>query len=147
MSLQGGLEGDTILIDSVSVDAGKLGAEFKMSDWEEEYDKDGVAIEKPPFKSAQSEYKLPVDDRQRENAFFGARNASRYGASRDGRTGRSYEGTANNSRGGGGEGRAFTRRTGMRTFGGENSGSSPPLTITVENCSIGRIIGRFQWLI
>lgn len=113
-----------------------------MSDWEEEYDEDGVAIQKTPFKSAQRDYKLPFDDRQRENVFFGARNGTRFGASRDGRIGRSCEGTEYKSRRGGGEGRPLTRSTGRRIFGAENSDSSPPVTITVESVSIGRIIGR-----
>lgn len=104
-----------------------------MSDWEEEYDEDGVAIQKTHFKSAQTDYKLPFDDRQRENVFFGARNGTRFGASRE---------TEYKSRRGGGEGRPLTWSTGRRIFGGENSDFSPPVTITVENVSIGRIIGR-----
>lgn len=120
-----------------------MGAKFKMSDWEDEYDEDGVAIQNPSIKSAQTEGKFPYDDRQKEHVFFGVRNGIRSGAPRDGWAGRSCEGTEYKSLRGGGEGRPFTWSTGRRTYGNEKSDSSPPVTLAVENASIGRVIGGF----
>lgn len=112
---------------------------MKMSDWEDEYSADGVAIQKPATKSAPPEWNLPCDDRH------GVRNESRVGAPREWRADRGGEGSEYRSRRGGGEGRPFTRNTdrGRQTFGDEKSDSSPPVTITVENASVGRVIGRF----
>ncbi|XP_035519612.1 probable ATP-dependent RNA helicase DDX43 [Morone saxatilis] len=110
-----------------------------MSDWEEE---DEVAIPKPTTKSAPTEWRLPCDDRQRENVFFGVRNRTTFGGARGGRADRSGEELEFKSRRGAGEGRTFPRSTGRRTFGDEDSDSSPPVTFTVENASVGRVIGR-----
>uniref|UniRef100_A0A8C4EZW4 RNA helicase n=1 Tax=Dicentrarchus labrax TaxID=13489 RepID=A0A8C4EZW4_DICLA len=112
-----------------------------MSDWEEE---DEVTIRKPTTKSAPTERKLPWDDRQRENVFFGVRNRTTFGGARGGRADRSGEELEFRSRRGAGEGRnvTFPRSSGRRTFGDEDSDSSPPVTFTVENASVGRVIGR-----
>lgn len=114
-----------------------------MSDWEDEYDADGVAIQKPAASSAPAQWKLPCDDRQ--NVFFGVKNGNRFGASREAKGDHSDEGALNKSWGGGG--RQFTRTTdrgapGRRTFNDKKLGSSPPVTITLENAAVGRVIGR-----
>ncbi|XP_069000366.1 probable ATP-dependent RNA helicase DDX43 [Embiotoca jacksoni] len=85
-----------------------------MSDWEDEYDEDGVAIEKRAPKSAPSQWTRPCEDRRRENVFFGAKNGAAFGA--DG-----YK---------------------SRSGGGDRGGPGRQWTITVENALIGRIIGR-----
>uniref|UniRef100_A0A4W6DWD1 RNA helicase n=1 Tax=Lates calcarifer TaxID=8187 RepID=A0A4W6DWD1_LATCA len=113
-----------------------------MSDWEDEYDEDGVAIEKSATKSVPTEWKLPCDDSQRENVFFGVRNGTRCGGLRERKADRGGDFKSRR-----GDGRLFPPNTnrgasGRRTFGDENSDSSPPVTITVENASVGRIIGR-----
>ncbi|KAM9345121.1 putative ATP-dependent RNA helicase DDX43 [Symphorus nematophorus] len=113
-----------------------------MSDWEDEYDGDGVAIQKPVTKPAPTEWKSPSYDSQRESVSFGARNGPRFGGPREGRGERSGGGSEYRSRRGGGEGRQFPRSTERRTFGEENSDSSPPVTLSVENASVGRVIGR-----
>uniref|UniRef100_A0A3Q3WKY4 RNA helicase n=1 Tax=Mola mola TaxID=94237 RepID=A0A3Q3WKY4_MOLML len=94
-----------------------------MSDWEEEYEGKGAAVQKP-INSPETESKLPRYNCQWENIYLGVRKGSRFGAPWDG-----------------GEGRSFARGTGRRTFGDEKSDSSP-VVITVENASIGRLIGR-----
>ncbi|XP_070697534.1 probable ATP-dependent RNA helicase DDX43 [Pempheris klunzingeri] len=118
-----------------------------MSDWEEEYNEDSVDIQKPAKKSAPTEWKLPHDDRRRGNVCFGVRNENRFGAPREWRADRSAGGSEYRSRRGGGEGRPCPWGTdrgdaGRRTYGDEKSDCSPPVTITVENASVGRIIGR-----
>lgn len=115
-----------------------------MSDWEDEYNEDGVAIQKPAPKSAPTEWKLPCEDRPRENGNFGVRSGARFGAPREWRADRSGEGSESRGPRGGGEGRPFPRSTGpRRTFGDEKLDSSPPVTVTVESASIGRVIGGF----
>lgn len=115
-----------------------------MSDWEDEYNEDGVAIQKPP-----PEWKRPCDDRPRENVSFGVRSGARFGAPREWRADRSGEGSESGGPrgggGGGGGGRPFLWSTGpRRTFGDEKLDSSPPVTVTVENASVGRVIGGFN---
>ncbi|XP_039994859.1 probable ATP-dependent RNA helicase DDX43 isoform X2 [Xiphias gladius] len=117
-----------------------------MSDWEDECNEDGAAgaiIQEPATKSAPTEWKSPCDRRQRENIVFAVRAATGFGASREWRADRSAEVI---NRRGGGDGRPFPTSAnrggpGRRTFGVEKSGSSPPVTIAVENASVGRIIG------
>ena len=123
--------------------AGRWGAKFKMSDWEDEYDGDGVAIQKSVTKPAPTEWKLPSSDSQRESVSFGVRNGPRFGGLRQERGDRSGGGSEYRSRRGGGEGRQPPRSTERRTFSDEKSDFSPPVTFTVENASIGRVIGRF----
>lgn len=129
-------------------EAARCGAESKMSDWEDEYSEDGVAIQKPATNSAPATWKLPPDNRQRENAFGGVGNGPRFGGSREVRGERSgVGGDFNYPRDGG---RQFSRSTGWggsgrRTFDDERSDYAPPVTITVENASVGRVIGRFKF--
>ncbi|KAE8281049.1 putative ATP-dependent RNA helicase DDX43 [Larimichthys crocea] len=105
-----------------------------MSDWEEEYDENGVAIDIPaPKSSAPTNY---VEDRSRENVFFGVRRGARFAAPRESREGSEFK---HRRGGGGGESYRSTRRT---NFGEERSNSSQPVIVTVENASVGRIIGR-----
>uniref|UniRef100_A0A3B4ZSE7 RNA helicase n=1 Tax=Stegastes partitus TaxID=144197 RepID=A0A3B4ZSE7_9TELE len=110
-----------------------------MSDWEDEYDQDGVAIQKPAAKSAPTEREAPCDDRQRQNVFFGVRNCSRFGAYNDRRANDSGKGSEYERRIDGGDRGGSGRR---RTFDNEKSDSSRPVTFTVENALVGRIIGR-----
>ncbi|XP_024865201.1 probable ATP-dependent RNA helicase DDX43 isoform X2 [Kryptolebias marmoratus] len=103
-----------------------------MSDWEDEYDKDGVALEKQPApKPAAALYKFPgsVGRQKDENVCFGGRRFAAFGESRESRGGEKFE---------------FRSRRDPRDQRSdhENSDSSPPLTITVENASVGRVIGR-----
>uniref|UniRef100_A0A3Q0S5Y8 RNA helicase n=1 Tax=Amphilophus citrinellus TaxID=61819 RepID=A0A3Q0S5Y8_AMPCI len=94
-----------------------------MSDWEDEYDQDGVAINKPAPK-LQTGWKLPDNDRQKKNV--GKANCSGAGPQvRSWRSGGDF----------GGPGR-------QRTYVNEKLDSAPPLIITVESASVGRIIGR-----
>lgn len=117
-----------------------------MSDWEDEYECGAAIQKKPATNSAPTEWKLPCDDRREESVFFGVRNGSRFGASREWRADRSSGGSEYKNPRSGGEGRPFPRSTdrggpGRRTFGDEKSDASPPVTINVENGSVGRIIG------
>uniref|UniRef100_A0A8C6LAK9 RNA helicase n=1 Tax=Nothobranchius furzeri TaxID=105023 RepID=A0A8C6LAK9_NOTFU len=91
-----------------------------MSDWEDEYDRDGVAIEKPAPKPTTHSSCLPRNDRQRGGSVsFGVKSDR----GRDG-----YE---------------FRNRRG-RVHGGlqADKSESSAVTITVESSSIGRVIGR-----
>lgn len=110
-----------------------------MSDWEDEYDQDGVAIYKPATKPAPADWKFSCNDRQRENVVFGVKNGTKFGAPREMRANRSGPGPEVNKWGGdrGGPGR-------QTTFNKEES--SRPLTITVETTSIGRVIGTLSEL-
>ncbi|KAF3841824.1 hypothetical protein F7725_023775 [Dissostichus mawsoni] len=116
-----------------------------MADWEDEYNVDGVAIQKPATTSAPTEWKPYRDDSQKQSVFFGVRNGTRSAASRDWQADRGDQESEYRSRRGGGEGRPFTRRTGgpgRGTFGDEKSDSSQPVTFAVENSLVGRIIGK-----
>jgi len=110
-----------------------------MSDWEE-YE-DGAATKK----SAPTQWKLTVDDCQKGNAYFGVRKGASFGARREDRTNHSGEVLEFRSRredrytSGGPPGE-------RRTFVDAKSDSSPPVTITVENASVGRVIGVFLTL-
>uniref|UniRef100_A0A673C8N8 RNA helicase n=1 Tax=Sphaeramia orbicularis TaxID=375764 RepID=A0A673C8N8_9TELE len=98
-----------------------------MSDWEDEYDEDGAAIPKSVTRSAPTESKLPINVYKTQNVSFGVRNGGgKYGQWRG-------EGGLRNTDPEDGPG--------FRTLGGGRSGFSP-VTITVENASVGRIIGR-----
>ncbi|KAK1905020.1 putative ATP-dependent RNA helicase DDX53 [Dissostichus eleginoides] len=114
-----------------------------MADWEDDYSVDGVAIQKPATTSAPTEWKPYRDDSQKQIVFYGVRNATWSAASRDWQSDRGDQESEYRSRRGGGEGRPFTRRTGgpgRGTFGDEKSDSSQPVTFTVENSLVGRII-------
>lgn len=105
-----------------------------MSDWEDEYDAVGVAVQKPVANPAPAQWKLPCGDRK--NVFFDVQNETRFGASREAKGDGRDEGTVR--RGWRGGGRQFTGRT----YNDNKLDSSPSVTITVENASVGRIIGR-----
>lgn len=112
-----------------------------MSDWEDEYDEGGVAIQKPATKPAPTEWNQPCGGFPKENVSFGVRNGNRFGGPREGRGGRG--GDVSEDRSWSGEGRSFTRSAGGRNFGDEKSDSSTPLTLSVESSSVGRVIGMF----
>ncbi len=111
-----------------------------MSDWEDDSE-DGCGIQKLAKQSAPPEWKLPSADRQSENVFFGVKPAAKFGLRREFRADRSGEESQFKYRTG--EGREGPRSTGRRNFGHDSSDSTQPVTFTVENASIGRVIGRF----
>ncbi|XP_014875603.1 putative ATP-dependent RNA helicase DDX43 isoform X1 [Poecilia latipinna] len=111
-----------------------------MSDWEDEYDKHGVAIEKPaPKLSATNNTLLGKDSQGDGSVYSGLKsqtwsrepNEARVERRRDAFEFRSRRGETD--RGGG---------PGDRRRGNEMSDGFQPLTFKVENMSIGRIIGR-----
>uniref|UniRef100_A0A3P8RQ57 RNA helicase n=1 Tax=Amphiprion percula TaxID=161767 RepID=A0A3P8RQ57_AMPPE len=104
-----------------------------MSDWEDEYNEDGVAIQKPVAKSAPIERKVSFNDRQGQNVHFGVRSCGRFGAF--------SEGIANDS-GEGSQSKRWRNGGQRRTFDNFKLDSSRPVTFTVDNAVIGRIIGR-----
>lgn len=128
----------------------QVGAPTNMSDWEDEYDEQGVAICKPAAKSAPVEWERPSDTAQQQSAYFGVRSRGRFGADRNGDDRRrggnvsiSVRGHSRDSSPGsfhvkdrGGSGR--------QRFSNGKSDSSPPVTIAVGNALVGRIIG---WLL
>lgn len=117
---------------------------LKMSDWEDEYDENGVAIYNLPVKSALTGCKLPVDRQyQRENVYCGVSDRCGFGSPGVEKPGRSCEGTQRKSRGGGDDGRPRPWTAGRRIFGDAKSDSSPPVTLSVESVKIGRVIGTF----
>uniref|UniRef100_A0A673C8P3 RNA helicase n=1 Tax=Sphaeramia orbicularis TaxID=375764 RepID=A0A673C8P3_9TELE len=111
-----------------------------MSDWEDEYDEDGAAIPKSVTRSAPTESKLPINVYKTQNVSFGVRNGPRFGGPRQ-------EKAVSGGKYGQWRGEGGLRNTdpedgpGFRTLGGGRSGFSP-VTITVENASVGRIIGK-----
>lgn len=116
---------------------------LKMSDWEDEYDENGVAIYNLPVKSPLTGCNLPVDRRyQRENVYCGASNRPGFGRPGVEMPGRSYEGTQRRSAGGGDDGRPRTWTAGRRMFSDAKSDSSS-VTLSVESVKIGRVIGTF----
>ncbi|XP_041865464.1 probable ATP-dependent RNA helicase DDX43 isoform X2 [Melanotaenia boesemani] len=108
-----------------------------MSDWE---DSDDETSHKSASKPATTEWKYPGDDCQSGNICFGVKQGTLFGASGEKRGGHSYEGVEFRSWRGG-RGRGGPPREG-RTFVDEKSNTSAPLTISVENASVGRVIGR-----
>ncbi|XP_068183927.1 probable ATP-dependent RNA helicase DDX43 [Antennarius striatus] len=110
-----------------------------MSDWEDESDAAEVDIQKPAAKSAHGERTCLHNDRKREGVCFGVRNGSKFGSSHDVKADRKGDGPERRFPRGGGEGWPRPRSTGR---GDGKSGFSPPVTITVENSVVGRIIGR-----
>lgn len=115
----------TNVLDVVAVEQiGSWGAQFKMSDWEEEYEGKDAAAQKP-LNSPVTESKLARYNCQGENACMGVRKGGRFGAPWKG-----------------GEGRPFAPTPRRRTLGEERSDSSP-VVITVESALIGRLVGGF----
>uniref|UniRef100_A0AAQ5X4N7 RNA helicase n=1 Tax=Amphiprion ocellaris TaxID=80972 RepID=A0AAQ5X4N7_AMPOC len=104
-----------------------------MSDWEDEYDEDGVVIQKPVAKSAPIERKVSFNDRQGQNVHFGVRSCGRFGAFSEGRANDSGEGSQSKRWRNGGQ---------RQTFDNFKLDSSRPVTFTVDSAVIGRIIGR-----
>ncbi|XP_032408961.1 putative ATP-dependent RNA helicase DDX43 [Xiphophorus hellerii] len=111
-----------------------------MSDWEDEYDECGVAIEKPtPNLSATNNTLLGKDSQGHGSVYSGIKtqtwfrepSEARVESRRDAFEFRSRRGETDR-----GEGPEVRRR------GSEMSDGSQPLTFKVENMSIGRIIGR-----
>lgn len=110
-----------------------------MSDWEDEYDECGVAIEKPaPNLSATNSTLLGKDSQGHGSVYSGIKtqtwfrepSEARVESRRDAFEFRSRRGETDR-----GEGPEDRRR------GSEASDGSQPLTFKVENMSIGRIIG------
>ncbi|XP_034041355.1 probable ATP-dependent RNA helicase DDX43 [Thalassophryne amazonica] len=95
-----------------------------MSDWEED-----DAERKPVTESSRRERKLTCDDRPKKNITFGVRKSGGVKAPRRGGADRFNRGFESKNRG--------TDRPPPRGAEG-----SSPLTFTVENSSVGRIIGR-----
>lgn len=114
---------------------------LNMSDWEDEYDKDGVAVEnKPAPKSAAAHYKVPRKDSVKAgNVDFGGRKLKFGGGSRESK-GDPRGGWDNACLGLEFRSRRPRDREDKRSEI-ENSDSSAPVIITVENASVGRIIG------
>ncbi|XP_030603346.1 putative ATP-dependent RNA helicase DDX43 isoform X2 [Archocentrus centrarchus] len=109
-----------------------------MSDWEDEYDQDGVAVNKPAPK-LQTGWKLADNDRQKKNVVFGVKNGTKFGATREGKANCSGAGPQVRSWRSGGD---FGGPGRQRTSVNEKLDSAPPLIIMVESASVGRIIGR-----
>lgn len=113
-----------------------------MSDWEDEYDEKGVAIEKLALKATSTNQKLVGKVGQGDgNVYFGGKNQTWFGKSSEARDERGEE--------------VFdfrSRRTEMDRGGGtrerrsrnEISDGSQSFNFKVENESIGRIIGTFN---
>nr|XP_015800199.2 probable ATP-dependent RNA helicase DDX43 [Nothobranchius furzeri] len=104
-----------------------------MSDWEDEYDRDGVAIEKPAPKPTTHSSCLPRNDRQRGGSVsFGVKcGKPAFGEFKERKGDR------------GRDGYEFRNRRGL-VHGGlqADKSESSAVTITVESSSIGRVIGR-----
>lgn len=120
-----------------------------MSDWEDEYDADGVAISKPlPVKNAPVQSWRPPSlrgARSREATSVGAKFGNvREGEQWTNRRDRDVE--SNICDGEVGKNNSYSRSragpTGCRSSG-DRSGSSPE-TLNVENSLVGRIIGKTQ---
>lgn len=116
-----------------------------MSDWEDEYDADGVANSKPLTLPVQT-VTLPVKSlrppsprgaRSRETTSGGAKFGEGGEQWRNWRDRDSESNVCD-----GATGRFGTGPTGCRV-GGDRSGSSPT-TLSVENSLVGRIIGEIQ---
>ncbi|XP_030628294.1 putative ATP-dependent RNA helicase DDX43 [Chanos chanos] len=116
-----------------------------MSDWEDDYDENGIAIEKP---SEKTEFKFPAI-RGTTDVCVGGKRVSgelHWKVDRNGSQWRNWKDSKFNSDFGdrklsrnGEHGRDREERP--RT-GGKRTGSSSPVSLTVENSSIGRVIGR-----
>uniref|UniRef100_A0A674AJW4 RNA helicase n=1 Tax=Salmo trutta TaxID=8032 RepID=A0A674AJW4_SALTR len=114
-----------------------------MSDWEEENDVPTPAITAPP-----TDWKSSWKGSAKENVCFGVENAGGFRAPR-GRGDPNGSHCQNWRDSYGGNDRVFSRsgdgyacRGGRRGRGADGSASTPPVTFTVENTSIGRVIGR-----
>lgn len=112
-----------------------------MSDWEEEYDEEGRAIEtvvqKAPVQQRFPCYDHPREKRNESIRFGGFRKV--YGDAGGGYNNHQRGGSVNRTLAGDTERRGPRKD---RSFDGENSDSSPTMTLSVENSLIGRIIGK-----
>ncbi|MEQ2247228.1 hypothetical protein ILYODFUR_007208 [Ilyodon furcidens] len=108
-----------------------------MSDWEDDYDEEGVTIEKLVPKTTATNKKFVAKDGQGDGKVYAdMKTRTWFGESRGER---SWEGTEFRSRRGQPD---RGRSHGERRCGNEMSDGSRPLIFKVENLSIGRIIGR-----
>ncbi|KAK2896764.1 hypothetical protein Q8A67_011252 [Cirrhinus molitorella] len=118
-----------------------------MSDWEDDYDTDGVAISKPlPVHTAPVKSWRPPSPRgapSRETTSGGARFG---GDGEQWRNWRDRDCGTNVCHGATGKNNSYSRpRTGPNVTwcrGGEDRPGSSPLNLSVENSLVGRIIGR-----
>lgn len=102
-----------------------------MSDWEDEYDESGVAIDRAPRKQPPPERNGAQKCSQRENVCFGMK------AARNGRTDEHQaRGPDKGDRG------RISRQS--RFPGDERRDGGRPLVFNVEKAVIGFIIGRLQ---
>lgn len=110
-----------------------------MSDWEDEYDEDGVAIETPPPKLCQTRHDLPLHDQyQSKTAFHSTYN---FGGPRVDRASRSHRGFQHSGRDDGGS-RAWEGGS-LMFRDRSDSGRRPTVTLTVDSAKVGRVIGKF----
>ncbi|XP_047206941.1 probable ATP-dependent RNA helicase DDX43 isoform X2 [Girardinichthys multiradiatus] len=107
-----------------------------MSDWEDDYDQEGVTIEKLVPKTATNNKLVAKDGQGDGKVYADMKTRTWFGESRGER---SWEGTEFRSRRGQPD---RGRSHGERRCGNEMSDGSRPLIFKVENLSIGRIIGR-----
>ncbi|KAK5604642.1 hypothetical protein CRENBAI_013699 [Crenichthys baileyi] len=111
-----------------------------MSDWEDDYDEEGVAIEKLVHKTTATNKQLVAKDGHGDGKVYAdMKTRTWFGESREARGERSWEGTDFRSRRGQPD---RGRSHGERRCENETSDRSRPLIFKVENLSIGRIIGR-----
>ncbi|KAJ0005211.1 hypothetical protein NQD34_011425 [Periophthalmus magnuspinnatus] len=109
-----------------------------MSDWEDEYDEHGVAIDKNGTKTAPAAWDVPYKGPERENVSFGFKRGSRFVTPSEGRSEsndggyqrRSWRGERPPSQG---------RQHGADSRDGAVSRA---VNITVDNALVGRVIGN-----
>lgn len=112
-----------------------------MSNWEDEYDENGVAIPSHGLKPAPAKWKLPCSSRQRDIVGLGVRDGEWFRTPRGGRADNSRDGFEFRRHNDGGTGRPPPRSS--EGGGRWSAESAPRVILTVENASVGRIIGKF----
>lgn len=119
-----------------------------MSDWEDDYDADGVALSKPlSVQTVQVKSLRPPSPQGARTRYT---DAPRVKVDLDGGQWRNWrepsfcdgETRKNNSYGGGGSGRGRGRGGGGGGGGDGDRSRSSPITLNVDNTLVGRIIGR-----
>lgn len=119
-----------------------------MSDWEDDYDAEGVVISKPAPTVQKSEWR-PKAPEGKENVHFGVKRgcpAALGKCDQDGPQWRNWRDKADTCS------REFTSRNGERDdsrrgrsqTGGERSVSSNHMSFTVDNSVVGRVIGKLK---
>lgn len=119
-----------------------------MSDWEDDYDAEGVVIAKPAPTVQNTEWQ-PKAPEGKENVYFGVKHgrpAALGKGSQDGPQWRNWRDKADTCT------REFSSRNGERDDSRksrcqtdrEGSGSSNHIKFTVDNSFIGRVIGKFK---